>query len=493
MRDTRSLRLDPDPSGNGATALPPAEPPAVPFRNFVLKVHGRCDLDCDYCYMFHAADQRWRTEPRAMTDAVIDRTAERIAEHAHTHGLTGVGVSLHGGEPLLAGPERITRVVRAVRRAVGPQVRTTFNVQTNGLRLTDAFLDLLGALDVGIGVSLDGGAAAHDRHRRHQDGRGSHAEVTAALRRLTEGPHRGLFTGLLCTIDLANEPLATYRELLRFRPPVVDFLLPHANWSAPPPGSRSGGSGGSRTPYADWLLPIFDQWYDAPVRESGIRLFDQLITLLLGGRSDVEGLGLAPVGYVVVETSGAIGQDDALRTAYPGAIDTRLHVAAHTFDAALRLPGFAARQSGAAALCAQCRRCPLRDVCGGGHYVHRYRDDGTGFDNPSVYCADLQALIRHVRARLSADVARLSGPGAAGSADAARGGADVRGRAGVRGHVEGVKGADVQGRAEALGRADVQGHVESVRSADVQGHAEALSRVAAPGRHVRGAGTGAHE
>ncbi|WUV74804.1 FxsB family radical SAM/SPASM domain protein [Streptomyces sp. NBC_01477] len=371
----------------------------------MLKVHGRCDLDCDYCYMYRAADQRWRTEPRAMSAAVVERTAERIAEHAHTHGLSRIGVALHGGEPLLIGPKGITRVVESVRRAVGPRVHAEVTVQTNGVRLTHHYLDLLGELDVGISVSLDGGRAAHDRHRRHRDGRGSHAEVTAALELLANGPHRALFTGLLCVVDLRNDPVDTYRELVRHRPPTVDFLLPHANWSAPPPGHRPGDPG---TPYADWLIRIFDYWYDAPVRESGVRIFEQLITLLLGGHADTEGLGLAPIGYVVVETSGAIAQDDALRTAYSGAIDTGLHVARDAFDAALRLPGVLARRSGTAALTATCRRCPLLDVCGGGHRAHRYRNDGSGFANPSVYCADLQVLIRHVRGRLAHDIARLS-------------------------------------------------------------------------------------
>lgn len=34
--------------------------------------------------------------------------------------------------------------------------------------------------------------------------------------------------------------------------------------------------------------------------------------------------------------------------------------------------------------------------CGGGLYTHRYRDDGSRFDNPSVYCPDLLTLISHI-------------------------------------------------------------------------------------------------
>ena len=35
----------------------------LPFREFVLKIHSRCDLACDYCYMYTMADQSWRDRP----------------------------------------------------------------------------------------------------------------------------------------------------------------------------------------------------------------------------------------------------------------------------------------------------------------------------------------------------------------------------------------------------------------------------------------------
>lgn len=50
-----------------------------------------------------------------------------------------------------------------------------------------------------------------------------------------------------------------------------------------------------------------------------------------------------------------------------------------------------------------CTRCPLLAVCGGGLFAHRYAS-GTGFRNLSVYCADLTALILHIRARVQADL-----------------------------------------------------------------------------------------
>ena len=41
----------------------------IPFREFVVKVHSRCDLACDYCYMYEIADETWRARPGRMSVA----------------------------------------------------------------------------------------------------------------------------------------------------------------------------------------------------------------------------------------------------------------------------------------------------------------------------------------------------------------------------------------------------------------------------------------
>jgi uncharacterized protein len=372
-----------------------------PFRSFVLKIHGRCDLRCDYCYMYETADQSWRLRPRLMTRATIDAAARRISEHADAHELADIEVILHGGEPLLAGPELISYAVHKVRTLLAGRHRAHIGIQTNGLRLSQEYLRILESLEVTVGISLDGDQAMHDRHRRRADGRGSHAQAAAAAARLAGYPR--LFGGILSVIDLDNDPVRCYESLLTFSPPVVDFLLPHGNWSAPPPGRVPDDPA---TPYGDWLIAIFDRWYLAPSKETGVRLFEEIISLLLGGSSRVEEVGLSPVSVIVVESDGSIEHSDMLRTAYPQAGDTGLNVARDTFDAALLTPTTAARQLGLRALAPQCQQCRIAQVCGGGLYPHRYRT-GTGFANPSVYCADLYRVISHIRRQLAADLSKL--------------------------------------------------------------------------------------
>jgi uncharacterized protein len=382
----------------------PADHCPQPFRQFVVKLHSRCNLACDYCYVYTMSDQRWEDRPRVMPRFLVDHTARRIAEHVVEHRLDKVELIIHGGEPLLAGVDAIEYLVSTVRSAVPAPVRVS--VQTNGTLLDQTYLELFRRLEIRVGVSLDGGPAANDRHRFRHNGTGTYHDVRAALRRMDPAPFRPLFLGLLCTVNLANDPVDTYEALLEFAPPRVDFMLPHGNWTSTPPGLVSTSIS---TPYADWLIAVFDRWYGAPNRETGVRIFDEIINVLLGGHSRLEGIGLSPAGMIVIETDGMIEQSDILASSFEGAAATGLHVARDPFDAALRLPDVRARQNGVSGLSARCRGCDIRTVCGGGLRAHRFRAGGGSpvFDNPSVYCADLYRLITHIRLTIAENLAVL--------------------------------------------------------------------------------------
>ncbi|MEV1012341.1 MULTISPECIES: FxsB family cyclophane-forming radical SAM/SPASM peptide maturase [unclassified Micromonospora] len=373
------------------------------IRQVVLKVHSRCNLACDYCYVYRHADQDWRSRPRIMAPGTVSRVADRLAAHLARHGADRVRVVLHGGEPLLAGLAVLDRTVRTLRAALPTGVTLDVAMQTNGLLLDEAALDLCHTHGIDVGVSVDGDRTANDRHRRHADGRGSYAEVARALRLLARPEHRARYAGLLCTVDLANDPVTVYEGLREFDPPRLDLLLPHGNWSAPPPGRHPDDPA---TPYADWLIAVFDRWYAERPRRTGIRLFESLIALLLGGRSGTQALGVTDPDVMTIETDGTIEGTDTLKTTSAAAMRTGFDVFRHSFDDALRHPSLAGRPTGIAALAPACRACPVVGVCGGGLYAHRFRD-GDGFTHPSVYCADLFRLIRHVQERVTADLAAL--------------------------------------------------------------------------------------
>jgi uncharacterized protein len=379
----------------------------LPFCEFTLKLHGRCNLACDYCYMYEMVDQSWRQKPMVMDRATIDQVAARVGEHlrAHAGEVPRATVRLHGGEALLAGTELVSHAGAAFRRVAPPGTELSLRVQTNGVLLDDAMLAVLREHDIRVGVSLDGGRQAHDRHRRYANGRGSYDAVLRGIEALRRPPYADLYDLLLCTIDVANDPIEVYEALLTVAPAQLDFEMPVGNWEHPPPG-WTGDRGG--TSVADWLIPIFDRWYASSPLPTSIRLFDSIMGLVLGGHSHCEVVGLDRFQSIIIESDGTLEFGDTLKAAYPGAPVTGYDVVRTSFDEVRLLPGVVARQRGAASLCGTCRACPVRDICGAGEYSTRYRA-GTGFLNPSVYCADLTKLIRHIQDRVLADVRALAG------------------------------------------------------------------------------------
>ena len=362
---------------------------ATYVSQYVLKVCGRCDLACDHCYVYEHVDQSWRRKPKIMAQETVVQAARRISEHADRHMLARVSVVLHGGEPLLLGRERLRSLLFTLRSAIDPVTRLGLTVHTNGVLLDERICDLFAEYCVRVGVSLDGDRAANDRHRRFADGRSSHHQVLRALALLRRPEYRHLYAGILCTVDVANDPVAVYEAVLAQAPPRLDLLLPHATWDHPPKREP-----GSHAPYAAWLGQVHDRWVSGG-RPVPIRFFDSLLAAWEGRRSGSEAAGLDPVDLLVLDTDGGWEQADSLKTAYDGAPETGFEVFSHSVDDAVGHPGLAARRAGVGGLASACRSCPIVRSCGGGLYAHRYRS-GSGFANPSVYCDDLKVLVPQV-------------------------------------------------------------------------------------------------
>jgi uncharacterized protein len=356
---------------------------------YVLKLTSRCDLACDHCYVYVGPDQSWRSKPKAISIETVRQAARRITDHASTHQLSDVHIVLHGGEPLLLGHDGLSRIIRTLRSLIDPVARLDLRIHTNGVLLDEGLCALFANYGVQVGVSLDGDRAANDLHRRFSNGQSSFFHVQRALALLRKPEFRRVYAGILCTIDVANDPIAVYEALLAEEPPRVDFLLPHATWDHPPHRP-------SRQPrvYADWLGRIHSRWV-ADNRPLPIRFFDSLLAAWEGRPSGSEAAGLDPVDLLVIEADGSWEQTDSLKTAFENAPATGFDIFSHSVDEAAAHPAVASRQAGIAALSQTCRDCELVQACGGGLYTHRYKA-GNGFDNPSVYCADLKELIPRI-------------------------------------------------------------------------------------------------
>ncbi|MFF5704590.1 FxsB family cyclophane-forming radical SAM/SPASM peptide maturase [Streptomyces sp. NPDC012794] len=362
------------------------------FRSFILKVANRCNIDCDYCYVFNSVDQAWRHLPARMSAAVARAAGLRIGEHAAVHGLRSVHVILHGGEPLLIGPRHMADLLGAVQEGIPTGVAARFELQTNGTLLAEPWLDLFERYAVVVGVSLDGPPTANDRHRLTHSSRSSAASAVRGIELLRSRPH--LFAGLLAVVDLANDPVEVHDYLASFEPPVIDFGLPHGTHDEPPHRVDP-----SVPEYGLWMSRVYDAWLARPEQRHSVRMLEDIVALSSGVRGSVESLGLAPPTSIVIESDGTIEGVDTLRSVEEGASWLGRDVFSQSFDEVLHHPKLLHRQNGKTALADQCQSCPLVDVCGGGYLPHRFSTD-RGYRNPSVYCADLEYLIRHVQGSL---------------------------------------------------------------------------------------------
>jgi uncharacterized protein len=77
------------------------------IREFILKIQETCNLACDYCYMYEMADQSWRGRPTGMSEDILMLAGLRIGLYARVNKLPEVRIILHGGEPLMVGPQKL--------------------------------------------------------------------------------------------------------------------------------------------------------------------------------------------------------------------------------------------------------------------------------------------------------------------------------------------------------------------------------------------------
>ena len=366
------------------------------LRTFILKVASRCNLACPYCYVYFKGDATWKRRPPVMPDDVFEQTLNRIREYCATTGHSSVAINFHGGEPCLIGARRFDAWCSRARESLGSDMSVRFGIQTNGTLLDAEWAATFRRHEVRVGVSVDGPREIHDARRPDHRGGGSYEAVERGLAVLRE---TGVPFAILAVIPLRADPLSVHRHLLSLGALSISYLLPDFTHDTIGPIRASNGE----TPCADFLIPIFDDWAEGSLDVPVADLWN-LSRVVLGGPSQIEAIGNQPTGYAVIETDGGIESVDVLRVCAEGMALTGFNVRDTPFQELTRA-GPLHRQAifGGTPLPRACRGCPESRTCAGGYLPHRFSREN-GFDNPSVWCADLLKLFGHVRKRLDITV-----------------------------------------------------------------------------------------
>lgn len=363
----------------------------------VLKIASRCNLNCSYCYMYNLGDKTYKNQPKVMTKETIKNIYKRIIEHCEEHNIKNFGIVLHGGEPLLAGQKYIEDFIAIGNKMSEGKIAFKYGLQTNGILINKEIVNSLEKLKIHIGVSLDGPKDLNDKYRFYHNGKGSYDDVIKGIKILLNNNSYRDRLGILSVMNINLNPIKAYQHIKELNVKGGDFLFPYGTYDNPPLGKEENVE---NTYYADWLIKIFDKWYDENEEtRPSIRLFGDITTSLLGNDIMADYLGNKNNEVLVIETDGTMEAVDGLKSCGNGFTKTGANVNSYSINQALDTPLAKLYHYSHKHLCKKCKLCPINETCGGGDLANRYSTE-KGFDNPSIYCSDLEKLITHIQNKI---------------------------------------------------------------------------------------------
>jgi uncharacterized protein len=366
-----------------------------PLELLVIQPTPYCNLDCDYCYLPSRSDRH-----RLSMD-ILDAALERVLESPFVAG--DFTLLWHAGEPLTLPisfyDEASEHIRAALARWQGPPLQIRQSVQTNAMVINDAWCDCFERNQIHVGVSLDGPAFLHDRHRRTRTGLGSHA---AAMRGVAHLQRRQIPFQVICV--LTEEALHHPQEMFRF---FVDSGIDNVGFNMEETEGENAESSLSRPNtealYTAFLQRFWQLWQERPA-ELRVREFEGICHLASSDsridRTDMNN----PFAIVNVDARGNFSTFDpellAVHTEEYG--DFVLgHVQRDSLVSIVASEKFQRIQRDLRAGIDRCRaECEYFGVCGGGAGSNKY------WEHRSFDCTETQAC--RYRIKLTSDVV-LSG------------------------------------------------------------------------------------
>lgn len=379
-----------------------------PHVTLIIKVTNACDMKCRYCFI----------EPSVYHKTMKPETAQRVVRgFLDSDYFESVHFVWHGGEPLLRG-RRFFEPIFEQQRATTTRVRYENSTQTNATHLDEEMIDFLLANDVSIGLSLDGPAGLNDASRKARAtpaAGGAGGDVASARRMRAAAPHattvaaaaalksRGREAGAIVTVNRNNvaEPEAIYAEFAGRGLHMKVNPLTRSGLADTPIGEDLGISAEQ---YGEFLVRLFDAWFDDPERAISIEPLSQHISRILGDQATHSCfytlschhffLGISPDGDLFPcgmfqgEPSFRYGNihqldpEEVAQTVLFGRIEERERRVLQT-----------------------CSRCAFFDLCYSGCMFHSLKDSKMVAEK-DYYCAGYKIYFEHALRRVRGDLGR---------------------------------------------------------------------------------------
>jgi uncharacterized protein len=295
-----------------------------------------------------------------------------------------VGITLHGGEPLLMPKKKFESICDRFYQELSPKVKEfDLSMQTNGVLIDKDWIKIFETYKIKLGISLDGNADYNDVYRVDHKGTGSYNRVEKAIKLLQE--HDCDF-GILSVINPQYAPKVLYNHFVNnLGITGFDFLWPDYSHDKALPFLP--------IKYGIFIKEIFDCWVKDDNPNIQIRFFDSYIKKFLGTSGLIYGQGsidLDNLHLIVIRTDGDIGPTDELMSTDPATVTwTNTNIFNTTLKQFFAVPIFKELDTAFTNSPDLCKKCCWENVCGGGGIVNRFSKKHR-FNNPSVYCEGLK-------------------------------------------------------------------------------------------------------
>lgn len=369
----------------------------------IIKLVERCNLKCSYCYYYTPENAEVYQRPTLMPDACLDDLIGYVQQALLQAPVRRVVFGFHGGESTLAKAAKVRSFCTAARERLQPHVDVDFTLQTNGVHLSEDWLQLISEQGMGVGISIDGDRALHDRYRIDHQDRGSYDRVCANLHKLQSlDPARPIRLTALAVMGEGFDGLAHYRHL------VEDLGIRRIKFLFVDNTADSPLAKPELEKLSQELCEVFDHWLLHDRNRVRVTLFDTAVRGLLASHYDRRGTrDRVTMGFALLSDGRIRIQDDFMIASDWFWSQTELNVRTSAFTDYLHQPHLQQLLHELSHVPKACQDCRFAESCAGGEPAHRYSRDRS-FDNRSVYCEALYRFYSHVEARLGAGSRILS-------------------------------------------------------------------------------------
>lgn len=353
----------------------------------VVKIASRCNINCSYCYMYNLGDSSYKMQPKFLGIDTTEKFVEKLLKHLEKNKTKGVFIIIHGGEPLLMPKKEFEAFINAFNTIKDKNIKVYFSLQTNGILVSEEWVEIFKKYKINIGISLDGPKEVNDKFRIDKKGNGTYDDVIKGLNVLRKN---GFNSGVLSVMNLESDPIEFYNHFKELNVPSIDVLLLDATYD-----SKKEIFNKKLNP-SDWYIQIFNKWFNDGDQKFRIRIFDILIKAILGQDIQIDILGVHENNVMVLETNGDIEAVDVLKACGESFTKNGINVKTHDIDDVAESDLIDVYYNSGKYLPVKCLACPIQELCGGGYLPHRYSSIN-GFNNPTIYCNDLLKLITHIQ------------------------------------------------------------------------------------------------